>query len=306
MKVFMNWEYTNFRFTKVIVDIVFKVNDSYGTSWELLLANDAGTFPISFNDDEVDRVLRCEVFTTLSFFFSLSFSFVSYFTVYQTDCTTKSVTNGATGGMPGCRDNSYGSSGGIFYMDAIIVVKGIRLSVLTGRCAGQSASDVFLNPLSLASRSIDFHHRAAVSDPARGTNDTIIDSFTLGHENCPLSFFLVVGKLDSLTSLRAHAENRLGCPVIMTLSHTSTSDVTSVTSIRRSLLDSRWRQCYSNNALKKIMCDTLKFYIRPIINFCMNILYIFRSSSHPIFTCVEKNREIGPREGYVALIFIYW
>lgn len=128
------------RFTKVIIDIAFKVNNSYGTSWELLPANDAGTFPISFNDDEVDRVLRCEVFTTLSFFFSLSFSFVSYFTVYRTDCTTKSVTNGATGGMPGCRDNSYGSSGGIFYMDAIIVVKGIRLSVLTGRCAGQSAS----------------------------------------------------------------------------------------------------------------------------------------------------------------------
>lgn len=34
-------------------------------------------------------------------------------------------------------------------MDAIIVVKGICLSVLTSRRAGQSTSDIFLNPLSL-------------------------------------------------------------------------------------------------------------------------------------------------------------
>lgn len=85
----------------------------------------------------------------LSLVFSLSFSLVSYITVYQTDSTTKSVANGTTGGIPGCRDNSYGSSGGIFYVDAIIVVKGICLSVLTSRRAGQSTSDIFLNPLSL-------------------------------------------------------------------------------------------------------------------------------------------------------------
>lgn len=241
MKVFTNWECSNF--SKVYKSDRWHCFQSKQFVRDLVrvIASERrrGTFPISFNDDEVDRVLRCEVFTTLSFFFSLSLSFVSYFTVYQTDCTTKSVTNGATGGMPGCRDNSYGSSGGIFYMDAIIVVKGIRLSVLTGRCAGQSASDVFLNPLSRVSLDRFPPSRRGKRSSERRTNDTIIDSFTLGHENCPLSFFLVVGKLDSLTSLRAHAEKSLGCPVIMTLSHTSTSDVTSVTSIRRSLLDSR-------------------------------------------------------------------
>lgn len=77
------------------------------------------------------------------------FSLVFYITVYQTECTAKSVTNGTTGGILECRDNSYGSSGRIFYMDAIIGVKGIHFLVLTGRRAGRSARDVFLNPLSL-------------------------------------------------------------------------------------------------------------------------------------------------------------
>lgn len=60
-----------------------------------------------------------------------------------------------TGLLAERRDNSYDSSGGIFYMDAIIVVKGIHFLVLTG--AGWSALDVFLNPLSL--RLTRFPHR---------------------------------------------------------------------------------------------------------------------------------------------------
>lgn len=68
----------------------------------------------------------------LSLFFSLFLFFFRLFYYRLSDeCATKSVANRAIGGIPGCKDNSYNSSGDIFYMDAIIDVKGIRFSILT-------------------------------------------------------------------------------------------------------------------------------------------------------------------------------
>jgi len=147
------------------------------TSWELLPA-------ISFNDNEVDRVLRCGIYHSL--FLSLPlFLFLSSLILpsIRRISTTKSVANEAIGRIPGCKDNSYDSSGDIFYIDAIIDVKGICLSILTGHRADSSASDAFLNLLSL--RFARLIPAIAVSNPARGT---IIDSFILDRENCPLFF----------------------------------------------------------------------------------------------------------------------